>query len=69
LIKDKDKFRAWFEDQYNHPHESAHDFSEVLSWFDQAGITFVDSIPRSRLQLLLTGGREGGLFIMIGRKK
>ena len=67
-IKDKDKFRAWLEDQYHPPHESAHDLIEVKSWFDQAGITFVDSIPRSKLNLFLTGGHEGGLFIMIGRK-
>lgn len=69
LIKDKDKFHAWFEDQYHHPHESVHDFREVQSWFDQTGFNFVDSIPRTNFQSLLTGGREGGLFIMIGRKK
>ena len=28
-----DKRRAWFEDQYRHPHESTHTIGEVLEWF------------------------------------
>jgi SAM-dependent methyltransferase len=68
-IKDKSKQKAWFEDQYHHPHESVHDFKQVKSWFDQAEIDWMDVIPKSTFQLLLTGGREGGLFIMIGRKR
>ena len=45
---DRAKRRAWFVDQYKHPHESKHTIGEVLSWFDEAGIRFVNSIPRSR---------------------
>jgi len=88
--------KAWFMDQYKHPHESKHTFDEVLRWFDEAGVEFVASIPRCvaterfspterllasrergssfdrlvvQLGMLLSGGREGGFFTMIGRKK
>jgi SAM-dependent methyltransferase len=88
--------RAWFRDQYKHPHESTHTFDEVLEWFDATGVEFVNSIPhcapapsfsaaerlfepRARgtalerlvvqLGMLASGGREGGFFIMIGRKR
>ncbi len=88
--------RAWFRDQYKHPHESKHSYDEVLRWFDEAGVEFIASIPKCvagekfasgdrlftphsrgsaldrllvQLGMLLTGGREGGFFTMIGRKK
>ena len=40
--------RAWFMDQYKHPHESQHSFGEVLRWFDQCGIEMLNSIPKCR---------------------
>ena len=40
-----DKERAWFADQYFHPHESKHTIGEVLEWFDQAGLEFVCGVP------------------------
>ncbi|PYM75754.1 MAG: hypothetical protein DME03_10400 [Candidatus Rokuibacteriota bacterium] len=88
--------RAWFMDQYKHPHESKHTYDEVLRWFDESGVEFVKSIPKCvaterfspteelfvassrgtaadrllvQLFMLLSGGREGGFFTMIGRKK
>lgn len=89
-----DKERAWFADQYLHPHESKHTIGEVLRWFDDAGVGFVRGVPSvladgaalpemlfeeesrgSRLDHLIaqgtqvaTGNREGGFFLMIGRK-
>jgi carbamoyltransferase len=87
--------RAWFSDQYRHPHESKHTIDEVLRWFDGNGIEFLRGIPSvtpgpgmmngtdlfepeprgSRLDHLLvqykeivTGSREGGFFLMLGRK-
>lgn len=86
----------WFMDQYKNPHESKHTIGEVLSWFDQCGVEFINSIPKStafaffspqeqlfqanprgtrldhflvQFGMLLSGGREGGFFIIIGRKK
>jgi 2-polyprenyl-3-methyl-5-hydroxy-6-metoxy-1,4-benzoquinol methylase len=90
-----EKRRAWFNDQYRHPHESKHTIGEVLDWFDASGMEFVRGIPsvtpgenglgRGNLfeptdrgtgmdhllvqtREIVTGSREGGFFIMIGRK-
>ena len=86
----------WFMDQYKNPHESKHTFGEVIRWFDQEGVEFINSVPKAtaftllspeenlfevnprgrrldhffvQLGMLLRGGREGGFFLMIGRKK
>jgi SAM-dependent methyltransferase len=39
------KKRAWFMDQYKHPHESKHTIAEAIGWLRQAGFEFVNSIP------------------------
>jgi SAM-dependent methyltransferase len=44
------KRRAWFADQYRHPHESKHNFDEVLGWFHEEGLEFVRGIPALRAQ-------------------
>ena len=90
------KRRAWFADQYRHPHESKHTFGEVLNWFDETGIRFIRGVPAMRYeddglagcslfepqprgttldrfvaqatQVFGSGQREGGFFVMIGRK-
>ncbi len=55
----KDKQRAWFADQYQHPHESTHTFGEVLQWFHQNGLEFVNGVPA----LTANGnGKAQGLF-------
>lgn len=38
--------RAWYMDQYKHPHESQHTFGEALRWFDRCGLEFLNSIPK-----------------------
>jgi SAM-dependent methyltransferase len=87
---------TWFQDQYNHPHESKHTFGQVLDWFDATELEFVSSVPKAmpfdefapderlfarnpsgswldhllvEAGMLLKGGKHGGLFIMIGRKR
>jgi SAM-dependent methyltransferase len=87
--------KAWFADQYRHPHESKHTIDEVLNWFDAMGVEFVRGVPGvlpdgpafaagdlfspqprgSRLdhalvqaKEIIAGNREGGFFLMIGRK-
>jgi len=89
------KKRAWFADQYRHPHESKHTIGETLRWLDEIGFAFVKSIPRSHLfqpigladslfipetpgvpierllvelGMTLRGSREGGFFVVIGRR-
>jgi SAM-dependent methyltransferase len=90
----KDRKRAWFFDQYKHPHESKHTFSEVIDWYETNGFEYLSSIPKiepgpftteeklfephdkgtkasrffAELEMLLTGGADGALFMVIGRK-
>jgi SAM-dependent methyltransferase len=91
----EDRKRAWFFDQYKHPHESKHTYSEVMEWFDANGFEYLFSIPKiepgpfsdqeklfeahdkgtkttrffTELEMLLRGGKDGALFIMIARKR
>jgi SAM-dependent methyltransferase len=93
--RDAGRRKAWFMDQYKHPHETKHSMDEVLGWFEKDGFDFVSSIPTigdadfmertalfepqragrfldrlsTELDLLLSGGVDGGLYIMIGRKR
>lgn len=39
------KQRAWFLDQYEHPHELTISVDEVLGWFLRAGIDYIGSVP------------------------
>jgi carbamoyltransferase len=39
------KRRAWFADQYLHPHETKQTIGEVLGWFRSCGLEFVRGIP------------------------
>jgi SAM-dependent methyltransferase len=90
----RDRKRAWFYDQYKHPHESKHTYSELLNWFESNGFEYLSSIPKidpgpftdeeklfvahdkgtkttrwlTEMEMLLSGGADGALFIMIGRK-
>ena len=41
----QDKINAWIKDQYTHPVEFTHTFDEVLKWFEDNNIEFINSIP------------------------
>lgn len=41
------KKRAWFMDQYKHPHESTHTIRETIGWVERIGLRFVKSIPKT----------------------
>jgi hypothetical protein len=91
-----EKQRAWFSDQYQHPHESKHTMGEVLRWYDRTGFDFVNGVPKfkiwddfeydeklfeeadpgsaferglSQARMVVTGSKEGGFYIVIGRKR
>lgn len=92
---DKAQWRAWFMDQYKHPHETKHSIDELLQWFDSEGFDFASCVPTigdtefsedmklfepsspgtyldrlsTELELLASGGPDGGLYIMIARKR
>ena len=90
------KRRIWFLDQYRNPHETTFTVGEVLKWFEQNNIDYINSIPKislgerfnandglfephdrgsplhhllCQLGWIFTEGKEGGFFIMIGRKQ
>ncbi len=89
------QIKSWIRDQYEHPVESLHTLDEVLKWFDDNNIEFVNSIPKcdfeenyeknlfekvskgtflsrffSQINMLFNElGSDGGLFIVIGKKK
>ena len=83
-------------DQYMNPHESKHTIHEVMQWCRNAGLTVVNTIPKTiiggalrsdeqlfskteiggRLETFMTefakiwrGSPEGGLFIVIAKRK
>jgi len=40
-----EKERSWYLDQYKNPYESFHSVGEVLSWFKENNIEFINSAP------------------------
>ncbi len=45
----EEKKRIWFMDQYAHPHEDTFTVDEVLDWFRNHKIEYINSIPKIRL--------------------
>ncbi len=44
-VEDRERARGWWNDQYNHVHETSHTVGEVLSWFSRNGIKYVQTLP------------------------
>ena len=44
-IRDPRKAKIWIKDQYFNPHETWHSIGEVLGWFDDFGLQFVNCSP------------------------
>ena len=44
-IHDARKAEIWIKDQYYNPHETWHSVDEVLDWFDENGIEFLNCSP------------------------
>ena len=89
------QIKSWIRDQYEHPVESLHTLDEVLIWFKNNNIDFINSIPACNLEknyeksifdksnpgtflsrlisqfsmLFNSLGADGGLFVVIGKKK
>ena len=48
---DKRKINSWIRDQYNHPVESVHSFDEVLGWFKENNVDFINSYPSCEITI------------------
>ena len=42
---DEGKRKAWVQDQFFNPHETTHTPSEVLKWFDENNVEFINLLP------------------------
>jgi SAM-dependent methyltransferase len=89
------KKRTWYLDQYQNPFERKYSVGQVLAWFQERHIRFINSVPPismgreftekerlfepqkpgssiekmlCQLKWAFTQYREGGFFVMIGRK-
>ncbi len=49
MAKGDEKLRAWYLDQYAHPHETRHSIDQVLRWLREEGLEFVSAVPSIRL--------------------
>jgi len=47
-IKDKERARGWWNDQYEHPHESTHTIGEVLDWFKKYNVKYLQTVPNTK---------------------
>ena len=69
LKLDENEKNAWIRDQYIHPIESLHTIDEVLKWFKENNIEFVNSIPSSDFDYnyhdIFTKKSEGSLYSRI----
>jgi len=45
-IRDARKAQVWIRDQYENPHETWHSIGEVLGWFEENGVEYLNCFPR-----------------------
>lgn len=48
-VQDKERARGWWNDQYEHPHETTHTVGEVLRWFKKNNINYIQTTPSMTL--------------------
>jgi len=48
ITQSDDKARSWFYDQYMHPHETRHTIDEVLAWFKENDLDYINAAPSIR---------------------
>jgi hypothetical protein len=58
-IRDERKAAIWVKDQYYNPHETWHSIDEVLNWFEENKVAYLNCVP----SILGSGSSwNGGLF-------
>jgi ubiquinone/menaquinone biosynthesis C-methylase UbiE len=45
----EEKKRVWFDDQYRNPHDTKFTVSDVLRWFQQNHIAYINSVPKIKI--------------------
>lgn len=53
-IRDERKADIWIKDQYHNPHETWHTIDQVLRWFEECGVEYMNTTPG----ILDTDGEE-----------
>src|SRR5262249_54036866 len=48
MAQSDEKLRAWYLDQYAHPHETRHTVDQVLGWFSEEGFDLAAAVPSIR---------------------
>ena len=46
----KNQINSWIRDQYEHPIESLHTLDEVLKWFNENNVEFINSLPSCEIE-------------------
>ena len=62
-IRDPRKADIWIKDQYFNPHETWHSMDEVLDWFDENGVRYLNCRP----SLLGSNGEAADVFLRARR--
>ncbi|MBB43597.1 MAG: hypothetical protein CMM44_07530 [Rhodospirillaceae bacterium] len=57
-IRDKEKARIWIADQYYNPHETWHTIDEVMKWFEENNVEYLNCSP----PILDTNAEQGRNF-------
>ncbi len=47
VLREAQRTESWWLDQYCHPHETTHTLGEVLRWFEENGVEFLQTLPSS----------------------
>ncbi len=65
--------KSWLADKYGQVHESYHSIREVLNWFCEEKIDFLESYPKYNTptidEVLWFVKRKNAFFVMIGKKR
>jgi carbamoyltransferase len=59
-IGDRRKAEVWIKDQYYNPHETWHSVDEVLNWFRENDVTYLNCLPEI---IGARGNRPNGMFV------
>lgn len=66
------KSKAWLADKYGQVHESYHSINEIIKWFNERKIKFIDSNPKYKIPIIdeikWLIFKKNAFFVMVGKK-